>query len=270
MLDIDVWANFWCIAVGGMASLRIQLFSGVFVFILLAPLAWAEDYKPANLSDLSRKGARYFKQLNCLSCHSARGVGGDLGPSLDAVGSRRSQDFLMARMSDSPKEKEKFAEFPGAAACSLGTHPRLSDASARAVTAFLLTLGDYKANPNASPHGGSLPADDQPANLEFKPAFPDKSSEQGRLLYQKHACAACHSVGEVGGWVGPALDGIGGRHSLQYIKEHIRRPSNPVEGEDFPKSRMPSLPLSDDDVGKLAAFLMTLPNPEQTRPASEH
>lgn len=246
---------------------KLTINPSLLVFSSLFLLAWpwarsAEEYKPEPVSALSAKGALYFKELNCLSCHSAKGVGGDLGPGLDGVGRRRSTEYLLARLSDNPKARERFAQFPGARTCSLGTHPRLSDPVSKAVVAFLLTLGEYKSNPNASPHGGLLPADDQVANPNFVPAVAGADAELGKELYKKNACSACHSIGEVGGWVGPALDGIGGRRSLQFIKEHIVKPKNSgAEGEDAPKSRMPALPLSSAEVDKLAAFLMTLPNP---------
>lgn len=225
----------------------------------LLPEAVADEYKPAPVTSLSRQGANYFKQLNCLSCHAARGVGGDLGPALDAIGSRRSSDYLFARLAESAGEQERFAKFPGASYCSLGTHPRLSDQCSKAMVAFLLTLGAYKANPHASPHGGVLAADEPKANNKFVANAASPDSEEGKKLYQKNACASCHAIGEVGGWVGPSLDGIGGRHSLAYIKEYIAGP-RAVLGDDGPKSRMPTLPLTADEVNKIAAFLLTVPN----------
>lgn len=251
--------------VSGLAALTLLIFAPVAPGLL--PEAAADEYKPAPVTRLSRQGANYFKQLNCLSCHAARGVGGDLGPALDAIGSRRSSEYLFARMAESAGEQERFAKFPGSSYCSLGTHPRLSDQCCKAMVAFLLTLGDYKANPHASPHRGVLAADEPKANNKFVANPTSADSEEGKKLYQKNACAACHAIGEVGGWVGPPLDGIGGRHSLAYIKEYIAAPRSGIgdAGDAGAKSRMPTLPLTADEVNKIAAFLLTVPNLDSVR-----
>ncbi len=43
-------------------------------------------------------GRKLFDNLNCLACHTIAGKGGQVGPPLDAVGSRRTREQLSARM----------------------------------------------------------------------------------------------------------------------------------------------------------------------------
>lgn len=75
---------------------------------------------------------------------------------------------------------------------------------------------------------------------------------------------ACHSIGNNGGWLGPQMDGIGGRRSRAFIIAHITDPKGhtarlrktPVETI----SQMPKLNITDEQMQKITDFLETLPN----------
>ena len=49
------------------------------------------------------EGRRLYAQLGCASCHSIRGVGGKVGPSLDGVGKRHARDWLIQHFKDPQK-----------------------------------------------------------------------------------------------------------------------------------------------------------------------
>ena len=71
-----------------------------------------------------------------------------------------------------------------------------------------------------------------------------------RPLVFNQLCIACHALGGQGGMVGPALDGVGNRLTADYIQRWLR---DPVSVK--PDSKMPKLPLSEEIITELVAFL---------------
>jgi len=63
-------------------------------------------------------------------------------------------------------------------------------------------------------------------------------------------CIACHALGGQGGNVGPPLDAVGDRHDAEYIKRWLRDPFAVKSN-----SRMPKLPITEEQVQELSAFL---------------
>ena len=89
-----------------------------------------------------------------------------------------------------------------------------------------------------------------------------KLAETGKRLYQnKYGCNACHSIGETGGAVGPALDRAGFRLNPVWIYRWIKYPQSMK-----PDTRMPNLGLSDADAKALTLYLTTLKAPAPERP----
>lgn len=88
-----------------------------------------------------------------------------------------------------------------------------------------------------------------------------------RMLAAERGCRGCHRIEGVGGDVGPDLTGEGrrslegldftavrGPHTLPgWLREHFLDPQSLV-----PTSAMPSLGLSDDDVGLLTTYVLSL------------
>ena len=72
------------------------------------------------------------------------------------------------------------------------------------------------------------------AKIEQQPVPGDPA--HGKALYQKHGCAACHTVKQdeayVGGYMGPDLTTIGLRRSPSYLRESITEPAASLP-EDF-------------------------------------
>ena len=64
-------------------------------------------------------------------------------------------------------------------------------------------------------------------------------------------CTACHSLGGAGGAVGPALDGVATRYSSDDLRNWIDNPPKVKPG-----TAMPDLPLTDQQLDDLTAFLM--------------
>lgn len=75
-------------------------------------------------------GKSLVQQNGCIGCHVIEGRGGTMGPPLDGVASRRSQDFVLQQLLD-PRANKASGLMP-----NLG----LSRAEAQAIWAYLETL----------------------------------------------------------------------------------------------------------------------------------
>ena len=108
---------------------------------------------------------------------------------------------------------------------------------------------------------------------EVKPIY-KKSTEQKEILglakrgediFHKHAvasCVRCHKVGNEGGVIGPAMDGIASRKDRAYIYESLINPTAQL-AEGFDKlgaSPMPpmNILLDEQQLADVMAYLMTL------------
>lgn len=216
-------------------------------------------YKPAVESALSKQGERTFDSLNCQACHSIRGTGGCLGPMLDGIGAKRSREYLAARITNTPEAESTFASL---ASGELMPHVRISAARANEIIAYLETLPEPEGGFVVTPHTTRFKQHDVAANVSFVPAKKSKDSEVGSKLFAESGCAACHSIGNVGGWIGPKLDGVAGRRDHDYIVAHITNAGvhSMQQGKVAPVSEMPTFNLTAEDIEKIASFLATLPN----------
>ncbi len=51
------------------------------------------------------RGAKLFRQSQCIECHTIKGKGGAVGPNLTSVGSRRSRDWIVQQIKDPASHK---------------------------------------------------------------------------------------------------------------------------------------------------------------------
>jgi len=120
-------------------------------------------------------GVRVFAAKGCEKCHAINGVGGKVGP--DLAKSTRPHSFFdvaAALWNHLPRMTERMKQ--------LGiTRPELTSQEAGDLIGFLYTLGYF----------------DRPGN-----------AATGRKLFADKKCSVCHSVGGVGGTVGPKLNSL--------------------------------------------------------------
>lgn len=91
-------------------------------------------------------------------------------------------------------------------------------------------------------------------DLTVKPEQVAEMVELGKRLYSnKYGCNGCHSIGEEGGKVGPALDRAGFRLNGTWIYRWVKNPQAMK-----PETRMPALGLSDADAKAVTMYLGTL------------
>lgn len=81
----------------------------------------------------------------------------------------------------------------------------------------------------------------------------DPSVVQGKAVYDESGCATCHSVGGIGGTIGPALDGVGDKYGEEELREILLNPQviNPT-------TTMPPFEGSEEELEALIAYLKSL------------
>jgi cbb3-type cytochrome oxidase cytochrome c subunit len=171
------------------------------------------------------RGQQVFESSGCRGCHKLGGSGGNLGPELDKVGARRSPEWL----------KKHFLTPSAVTAGSAMPPQKFSNADLEAIVLFML-----------SQTGETAPG--YYASMKVIP-----SAEEGQHLFSQKGCIGCHSVGGLGGKVGPALDDVGLRRTPEWMLQHFRDPQSVTPG-----SVMPRFGFSETEARALTDFLLHL------------
>ncbi len=174
------------------------------------------------------QGQAAFDKFGCIGCHKLQGRGGNVGPELDAVGARRSPEWL-ARHFKNPSKLVPGSAMP---------HFQMSDDEIAALTLYMLGqtgehLSDYYVSMKTIP-----------------------SADSGRRLFQERGCIGCHSVAKKGGVIGPALDDVSKRRTGKWIVDHFKDPQSVSPG-----SVMPKFGFTEQEIRALTAFLVSLSDP---------
>jgi len=210
-------------------------------------------FTPRPPSPEGKQGKALFDKNSCSVCHSIAQSGGCLGPPLDGVGRYRSEEFLLSRITNSAAARAKFDRMYRLP--ELMPHPRLAPGKAKQIVAYLLTLPEPTGGFKVTPHVAVSEETSKPS--PEKEASNDQTMREGRVLYHDLGCAACHSIGDIGGHIGPALDGVAKRRSREYVVEHM---TGAKLESDADKSSMPPVKASKKEISRIADFLMSLPD----------
>lgn len=169
-------------------------------------------------SDRAR-GAFLFSAYNCSGCHThpdAVLTTRQAGPSLEFEGARVSPEWLEAYLRD-PVPIRPSGTPPG----SRNQMPdfRLTEEELVAVTAYVTTLGS-----------GELP--------EWEPALlsPFSMEKAETLLRGRWSCLGCHQLGDEGGMIGPALNGLSERLTPEFLRTVVESPGHVTPGTVMPAS----------------------------------
>lgn len=193
------------------------------------------NYDPAG------QAGRLMHDLNCFSCHSINGRGGDMAPDLTWEGSSVQRDWLF-----------KFFKNPNTLRPALIRRmPKfnLTDQEANTLTDYIMAV--YQT-----------PAFDRES---VQPPADAPSMEKGRqLFYSKYACQACHIVDpqKDKGYVGPTLTQVGSRLNAAWIFQWLKGPQALRSG-----TLEPDWQMSDADAASLTAFLVAQKGSGKTQEA---
>jgi mono/diheme cytochrome c family protein len=124
-------------------------------------------------------GKKLFTEKSCIQCHQIAGVGGVLGPSLDAVARAGSPiDIAAAMWNHAPAMAEKMAE--------RGVNrPTLNASELRDLIAYLKSV--------------------EPPGTPLQVSVLPGSAKDGRNLFGEKQCIKCHTIQGAGGKIGPDL-----------------------------------------------------------------
>jgi nitric oxide reductase subunit C len=181
------------------------------------------------------RGKHLWDEHNCMGCHTLLGEGGYYAPELTKVYERRGPGFIRAMLED-PQ-----AMYPGQRKMY---QYDLTDEEIEDFIAFFRWIGEMDLNgfpPKPVLFGMATPGGEPLADKQDRPK-----------VYNQ-MCLACHAISGQGGAVGPALDGIGDRMTMAEVETWLKDPAAVRPG-----TTMPQLPLSEEDIRELAAFLTTL------------
>ncbi len=192
-----------------------------------------------NLSESVIRGKHLWEKSNCMGCHTIMGEGAYYAPELTKVYERRGEVF-MKNMLLNPEMM-----YPGGRRMQ---NYGFSNEEVADLIAFLKWVGEVDLN--GFPQKPDLIRIALPTGQEAE-SFIAKT--ENRPLIFNQICVACHSIGGQGGNVGPSLDKVGDRLDADYIKKWIHDPQS-VKAD----AKMPKLPLSEEDIVELTAFLSSL------------
>lgn len=201
-----------------------------------------EQTKQQNMTESVIRGKHLFDRSNCMGCHTLMGEGGYYAPELTKVMERRGEAFVRALI------KDPEAMYPGQRKMQ---SYKFSEEQISDLVAFLTWIGEMDLNGfppkpdlinTAAPNAG--------VNATATEAVV-KKSDRPQIFNQM--CIACHALEGQGGSVGPALDGVGSRYDAAYISAWLKDPLA-IKAN----SKMPKMPLTENDIIELTAFLSLL------------
>ncbi len=190
------------------------------------PAPAVSHYEPAG------KAGQLIKDLNCFSCHTMNGRGGDMAPDLTWEGSSVQRDWLV-----------QFFRNPNTLRPALIRRmPKfnLTDAEIDTLTDYIMTVYQSpKIDRDSMPLAGYAPG----------------QVELGKqLYYSKYGCQACHIIDtkQDKGYIGPTLTHVGSRLTAAWVYNWLKDPQALRPGTQEPKRN-----LSDDEARALTGFLMS-------------
>jgi len=150
---------------------------------------------------------------------------------------RRGKDWIRLFL----KDPEKM--FPGDRKM---VNYHFNDQQIEDVIAFLEWCGNVDLN--------GFPAD-PPLGRVAAPIVTTGKSGLPKPEMFKTICFACHTVGGVGGNVGPALDQVGTKMDREALKEWIKDPQKIKPG-----TAMPMIPMTEAQLDEMVDYLLSLSN----------
>ncbi|MBI5665369.1 MAG: c-type cytochrome [Nitrospirae bacterium] len=188
-------------------------------------------------------GWKLFQQYNCTGCHRLSEVKkpARIGPALTFIGDKVNRTWLVSWFKD-----------PGA--YRPGTKmPRftISDEESGYMADYLLSL---KSPHPPSAKGGSTPIKPLMTEVESLPLEKGDAggfAVEGRKLFGELGCPGCHRINGNGNEFAPDLSDIGNKVNPGWLIEFLKNP----RAYD-PKSIMPDLMIAEEDIKRIADYLV--------------
>ncbi len=213
-----------------------------------------ESLQPREIAAVLR-GRQLVNRLFCLGCHQIHGEGGEEGPELSTVGSRRSWLWI-------------YAHLVNPQAVTVGsTMPifRLSRDEIRDITVYLMTLLDRRDRwkgtpvsaktkmPTGTPASSREGGERKTESVSSPASSPAAVRYDGADLFGGLGCSFCHAIGIRGGEVGPALTHIARKRTRDDLEKLLKDPEAVLPG-----GKMPQLSLNEGQIQALVSYLAGL------------
>ena len=102
-----------------------------------------------------------------------------------------------------------------------------------------------------------------PAGMAGEEPNPALVEEGREYVWEEHKCHSCHQINGGGGTLGPSLNGVFKRRSVEFIQLQLETPE-----QNDPNSDMPTLGLNEEEIRAIMAYLRTLPERSHEQHAS--
>ncbi len=225
------------------------------------------NYQPLPSGPATDAGKTLVGQYRCETCHQIEGKGGQVSPSLDGIGGRRTAAFIREQIQNPAQHTTQYSADFRLGGELMPTVAASSQQIERMI-AYLLSL-PYRPLTAPIPHATTTTRSAELHNPAFEAAELNRTAQEGRKLYVSSGCSACHAVGGKGGSVGPALDGLGTRRSAIWLERHISNPGEHVhlqpEQHQVKASAMPPSQLKPIQIASIVDYLLTFPASQQQK-----
>lgn len=206
------------------------LFTAIFVWLTVDTFQRIPAQTNSDeLSESVVRGKQLWEENNCMGCHTLLGEGAYYAPELTRVYDRRGPAFI-AQMLKDPE-----AVYPGQRKM---VKYDFTEAQIADMVAFFAWIG--RMDLNGFPPEPTIGVAAAPVRVP--------GGEPPEVFGQ--VCTACHSLGGVGGQIGPALDGVGDRFDREYLTRWIEDPQSVKPG-----TQMPQLALTEEQLDEIVVFL---------------
>ena len=158
----------------------------------------------------------FFRMENCASCHAIGKAGS--APDLTVAPSKKPMDWLTQHIKQ-PAPNTPASTLNGIEIKTLATFVAKRDDTA------------VEAWKNAP-----------------------QNAVDGATIYQNSQCGFCHELNGVGQQMGPPLNGVGGRHTREWLEGHFNDPP-----KFSPGSTMPAYKFKAQDMDRIVSYLMAIP-----------
>lgn len=215
-------------------------FSLLFLFLTIDTMRQVpKQTNQDQITEAVIRGKRIWEHNNCTGCHTIFGEGAYYAPELTKVLDRRGEAWIRVFL------KDPQAMFPGERKM---VNYNFNDHQIDDLIAYFDWIGKVDLNGfPPEPVSNLVQAGRNNTGNSFQTTNVDQPEIFGQL------CVSCHSLQGSGGNVGPALDGVGNRFDEEYFSKWLKDPQSVVSG-----TAMPKLPLSDNNIAELTAFLSGL------------
>lgn len=200
------------------------LFSAIFLALSVDSMRQIPKLtRQDQLTDQVVRGKMIWEDNNCMGCHTLFGEGAYYAPELTQVVARRGAPWIKLFLEDPQKM------FPGQRKM---VRYGFSDQQKDDIIAFLTWCGGVNLQ--------GFPAKPPLRDL-MRPTATTASADLARQPeIFRTICVACHSIGGVGGVVGPALDEVHKRKTREEMIAWISDPQGLKPGTAMPKIEMPA------------------------------